>query len=347
MSKFYDGSFILSKNKVWNFLLGNRNAGKSFYWKTYAIKKFLKGKEEGRKDCKFALFHRKVEDVKLTSPGFFDDVMDIKFEGKTMTFKASSNGFGRFYLDGELCGYSLAIKNYVTYKKMAELQSVETIIMDEFLSERGDYLPGEVDMVRNIYSTIARGGGKFIRDNVRMYFISNTVSMVNPYFKEFPEIKESFKFNTKRIVRDNFVLELAMNEDATKALSESKFGRSIEGTAYAQYALNNDFYLDNYKFVEKVGGMKDYVVTIIMNGNKFAIYQSLAKGFVYISPQVDNTHPQICIDNEDHDVNYLMIQQNETFWKNLARLYRKGCVRFQDLDCKIAFLALTSITKDY
>ena len=139
-NKFYDGSYILSKNKVWNFTLGNRNAGKSFFYKQLLIKRYLKGIEEGKKDCLFAIFHRKVEDVKLTSPGFFDDVMDIKFTDKVMTFKASSNGFGRFYLDGKICGYSLCIKNYVTYKKMAELQTVSNILFDEFLSEKGDYL---------------------------------------------------------------------------------------------------------------------------------------------------------------------------------------------------------------
>lgn len=346
-NKFYDGSYILSKNKVWNFTLGNRNAGKSFFYKQLLIKRYLKGIEEGKKDCLFAIFHRKVEDVKLTSPGFFDDVMDIKFAGKVMTFKASSNGFGRFYLDGKVCGYSLCIKNYVTYKKMAELQTVSNILFDEFLSEKGDYLQNEVDMVRNIYSTIARGQGKFIRDNVQMFFVSNTVSMINPYFSAFPEIKKSFKINTRRLCREDFVLELYMNENATKALEESSFGKSIEGTAYASYALNNDFYNDNYAFVEKVDGMKDYIVTLIVNNQKFAVYESLAKGLIYISKSVDNTHKQIVFDNDEHDVNYLMIQKNEDFIANLARLYRHSCVRFEDLDCKVAFLIITNISKQY
>ena len=57
-NKFYDGSYILSKRKVWNFTLGNRNAGKSFFYKQLLIKRYLKGIEEGKKDCLFAIFHR-------------------------------------------------------------------------------------------------------------------------------------------------------------------------------------------------------------------------------------------------------------------------------------------------
>ena len=138
-----------------------------------------------------------------------------------------------------------------------------------------------------------------------------------------------------------------MNENATKALEESSFGKSIEGTAYASYALNNDFYNDNYAFVEKVDGMKDYIVTLIVNNQKFAVYESLAKGLIYISKSVDNTHKQIVFDNDEHDVNYLMIQKNEDFIANLARLYRHSCVRFEDLDCKVAFLIITNISKQY
>ena len=100
MAEFYNGQFVMNKNKPWNFLMGNRNGGKSFFFKMLCIKTFLKGMEEKNPRCLFALFHRKVDDVKLTSPGFFDDVMELKYPEKTIVFKPSTNGFGRFYLDG-------------------------------------------------------------------------------------------------------------------------------------------------------------------------------------------------------------------------------------------------------
>lgn len=344
MNKFYDRSYIISKKTAFNFTLGNRNAGKSFAYKDYLIGHYLKNREKDR-HCKFALLHRKVEDVKLTSPGFFDDVLEIKYPDITITFKASSNGFGRFYIDKEVIGYSMCIKNYVTYKKMAELQSVRNILFDEFLSEKGDYVNGEMDMVRNIYNTIARGGGEFVRDDVRIFFVANTVSMVNPYFKEFPEIKKRFKYNTRRISTDEFTLELVLNENAMNALKDSKFGKAIEGTTYASYAMNNNFYMDNYKFVEKLGGQKDYMHTFIIAGHEFALYELPVRGLLYFSEAVDNTHAKLCFDTDDHDVNLLMLQKNANLLKHLSWAFEHGIVRFETLDCKIAFLSIVGLTK--
>ncbi len=339
VKEFYNGQFIITKDTAWNFTLGNRNAGKSFFFKMYCIKRFLEHKEL------FCLLHRKVDDVKLTSPGFFFDVLDIKYKDKSMVFKPATNGFGRFYLDGELCGYSLCIKNYVSYKKMAELQAVCTILFDEFLSEDGDYLKNEVDMVRNIYSTIARGGGEHIRSNVRMFFISNTVSMINPYFDSFEEIGNTFKRNpaTKKLKGSEFTLEIYANMDAMEAIANTGFGKSIAGTKYGLYAMNNSFYCDNNKFVEVVKGVKDYIFTFVIGGKEYALYDSLSKGLAYISTQVDPTRTKYVFDNEDHDINYLMFSRHENTLKGLKKLYEKGAVRFESLDCKVAFLTLVNI----
>lgn len=343
---FYDPSFILAHKRAWNFLLGTRVGGKSFGIKLNALTTFIDGKKDGRKDCLFALLNRKVDDVKLTSAGFFDDVLDIYFSNQdTMEFKMATNGFGRYYFNGELCGYSMCIKHYVRYKKMAELQTIENIIMDEFLSEDGDYLKGEVDMVRNIYTTIARGGGKFVRKNVYMYFISNTVSMHNPYFEQFPEIKRDFKFNTKRLVREKFVLEIFHNENASKAIRESDFGKSIEGTEYASYIMDNKFYLDNTEFVEIVPGEKRYVMNVIMGGKYFAIYHSEKKSVFYVSEKVDKSRETICFDNADHDINYIMVAQNESMIKHFKKLYQYNCFRFENLSCKIMFLTMIKMLK--
>jgi len=343
MAEFYNGQFVMNKNKPWNFLMGNRNGGKSFFFKMLCIKTFLKGMEEKNPRCLFALFHRKVDDVKLTSPGFFDDVMELKYPEKTIVFKPSTNGFGRFYLDGVLCGYSLCIKNYVSYKKMAELQHIKYIIFDEFLSENGDYNKNEVDSVRNIYSTIARGGGEHIRKDVRMFFISNAVSTINPYFEAFPDIKKRLKFDTKKLVGDDYVLERYYNADAVAAIRSTEYGKGLEGTKYGAYIMNNEFYCDNNKFIEHVKGVKNYMFTITVAGKDFALYECYSKGIVYVSTQIDETYQKYVFDNEDHDVNYLMFSKKESTVKALRKLYERSAVRFETLDCKMAFLALISV----
>lgn len=342
--KFYNPERIIQNPRPFNFILGNRNAGKSFGWKKFVIKNF-KSRSKTTEYCKFMFMYREVDDVDLASPFIFDDVTRIYFPDMIIKFKKIKNGFGAYYIDGELAGFAVSIKKYVTLKRMPIMQHVEWAIMDEFLVENGKYLKDEFNIIRNIYSTCARGDGMAIRPNCYFVFISNTVSMVNPYFSAFPEIKSDFKFNTKRLIRDDFILEMVLNEDTINAVKNSVFGRSIEGTKYAMYALNNDFYNDNTKFIEKVKGEKEYVYTIVIAGEKFGVFRCIKQGIYYISRSVDNNAPAFVFDNDDHDVNYIFVAQREVYIKTLDKMYRRDCVRFEDLDCKMAFLILTGLIK--
>lgn len=353
-NKFYDGSFILSKLEGHSFFfsLGNRGAGKSFFYKTFLIKQHLKAKEEGRWDNKFAIMFREVNTISLCANGFFDDVMRIKFPGHTMKFKYHrAEGYGEYFLDDneESCGFALNLKHFQKYKLMtARLQPISWILQDEFLSENNQYLSNEIDAVMSIFQTVNRGGGdgNATRD-LKWFFVANTVSIHNPYFNAdiFSDIKKCMKQNTKKIVRDSYVFELIYKEQVREELMATSFGQLIANTEYGTYALENSWYNDNYKFVEKLDGQKDYVITLLIAKQKFAVYECRDKGLIYISKKVDNTHTICCLDNDDHDVNYIMIQKNENFLKNIVRLYKLGAVRFEDLDCKIAFLTITQIIK--
>lgn len=345
MNKFYDPSSILHHKRAWNFLLGNRGAGKSFGFKKYLLDTFIKNKDT-RKDCKFLILFRKVDDVKLSASGFFSDILASKYfePTDTMEYKAIVNGIGRFYFNGELCGYAASVKLYQRIKSMPEMYGIiENVVYDEFLSEEGDYLTNEVNMIRNIYTTIARGGEGGMRNNVYMFFISNTVSMINPFFKEFPEIKSSMKFNTKRLVRETFQLEICYNQNIVDTILSTNFGKSLDGTAYGQYVLDNTFFNDNNKFIEKIQGQKNYIVTMRICNFRFAVYEQRQTGIYYISEKVDPSFQEICLDNQSFDVNFIMVDKNEEFIKFMKKMYQRDCVRFENLDCKISFLTMTKL----
>ena len=40
-SMFYNGGELLSKNRLMNFVIGNRGGGKTYHWKVRSIKDFL------------------------------------------------------------------------------------------------------------------------------------------------------------------------------------------------------------------------------------------------------------------------------------------------------------------
>lgn len=344
-NKYYNVQRILSNPRPFNFLLGNRNSGKSFAWKKFVIENFLK-KKNITPYCCFMFMYRDVEDVDLTAPWIFDDVLRLYFPEMTIQYKKVKNGFGLFYIDGEMAGFACSIKKIISFKKMPILQRIEWAIMDEFLVEDGKYLAREFELVQSLYQTCARGDGMPIRENCYFVFISNTVSMSNPYFQAFPEIKSDFKFTTKFLSRDTFNLEVILNTEAIKAITETRFGQAIEGTKYGEYALNNEFYNDNYKFVEKVGGNKKYMYTITLAGQSFGVWRCDSQGLFYISQAVDKTCKcNFVFDNDDHDVNFIFVQNRESYIRILDRMYRRDSVRFENLECKLAFLTLTGLIK--
>lgn len=341
---YYSPDWVVNNARPFNFTMGNRNAGKSFGWKRFLIENF-KAKKDKTPYCFFGLLYREVEAVDLACPFVFDDVMRLYFPEDTIIYKKQSNGFGMFYLNGEMCGFGMCIKKYVTFKLMPVLQRLNWVVMDECLSEDGKYLKDEFNKIRNIYQTVARGDGQALREDCHFVFISNTVSMVNPFFEAFPQIKSDFKFNTKKLKREEFLLEMILNKDVVDALTNTAFGKSIQGTKYGMYALNNDFYNDNMKFVEKVTGEKQYAYTFILAGNEFGVFKCPGKGLYYISRSVDKTAPKFVFDNDDHDVNFIFVSQRENYIKALDIMYRRDAVRFEDIECKMAFLTLTGLIK--
>lgn len=83
--------------------------------------------------------------------------------------------------DGELnrvlvkeCGYFFALSRQASYKSL-QYPEVFNIIFEEVLTD-GAYLASECEKLMNLYSTIKRD-----KDNFRMWLISNTISVVNPY----------------------------------------------------------------------------------------------------------------------------------------------------------------------
>ena len=68
MNKFYNGKRVLSFGTPFIFSLGNRSIGKTFYWTTRCIKKYLKSGEQ------FIYVRRYDNDLKRVAPSFFENV---------------------------------------------------------------------------------------------------------------------------------------------------------------------------------------------------------------------------------------------------------------------------------
>ena len=94
--------------------------------------------------------------------------------------------------------------------------------------------------------------------------IPNTVSLLNPYYKEFG-INKMLKKDTKFLRGDGWVFERTYNKNASIAYKESGIARAFKHASYNEYASENKYLNDNECLIGKPTGQSRYICTIRFN----------------------------------------------------------------------------------
>lgn len=336
--KYYDCQKVLSYNRPFIFVMGNRGAGKSFTFKVKAVKDFLKKKK------KFIYVRRYEDDLKLTAPSYFNDLKPL-FKDVQFNYKQ-----GVFYINGEEAGYSVAVSQFLKMKSVS-YPDVDLIIFDEFITESRKYIGGkdqpylEPELCLNFYQTVARGFNRPIRDEVRFVFIANTVSIVNPYFVYY-NIDKMLKEDTKFLKTDFFVLEIVTQEEVQDAIRNTKFGKFIAGTKYGSYATDNKFYLDDEEFIEETPNNCWYQCTIIYDNKKYGLWEDKQNNVFYMNEKYDSFCKIIySMDPTSHNSSTRLISHSGNVYKNLRNAFENGQVRFSSQRAKNTLMLFLNYVK--
>lgn len=350
--QFYDGTKLLSlmdlngeKPEIY-LCTANRSAGKTTFFGRLCVKKFVDERE------KFALLYRFNYELDDIADKFFKDIGFLFFNEFTMRSERKSNGiYHELFLkrkndpeeyDGLSCGYAITINSSDQIRKLSHLFSdTKRMIFDEFQSESNHYCSNEITKFISIHNSIARGDGKQSR-YVPVYMLSNTVSIINPYYTEMG-ISERLKHDTKFLRGDGYVLEQGYVEGASTALKQSAFNRAFSKNDYLAYASENVYLNDNMAFISKPSGRSKYLCTLRYKGNDFGVREYVDSGIIFCSSKADLSNPsKISVTTEDHNINYVMLRSNQLFISTLRYYFEKGCFRFQDLKCKEAVIKAVS-----
>lgn len=327
MGKYWDIQKPFSYNCLWNFIIGMRGGGKTYGSLKYCISQFLKAKDKGNVWQFLYVRRYKTELEKLTimRNGRLFKAVEIEFEGHLL--KAESNVL---YCDGDVMGYAQAL-NTASLLKSDAFPNVNLIVFDEFIIDNTGayhYLKDEVTKFLDLYETVARG-----RD-VPVFFLSNAVSITNPYFDFFhlnKPIGDIQRFG-KEILVENFISEELSNER-----KKSRFGSIINDTEYMDYAFDNKWLLDNEDFIERKNKRCDYFLTIRYKDNWLGIWIDRLQWLFYISNDVDLQYPlKYSATTDDHKPNIMLFKAGKKLpWlKQLMNAYENGCVRYESMKLK-------------
>jgi spore photoproduct lyase len=200
---YYNGNEALTHNKLFNFIVGNRGSGKTFWSKEWAIKDYIKNKNQ------FVYLRRYKEELKAKSK-FFDD---INYKFPDIEFKIKGQNI---LINDEIAGTFMSLSTAKINKSNA-YPNVNKIIFDEFILDKGyyHYIPDEVVNFLELYETISRMriDSETMKEvnPVRVFFLSNAITVSNPYFLYFNmRVNPDKKFQH---FKDDLLVELVANRD--------------------------------------------------------------------------------------------------------------------------------------
>jgi len=318
---WYNVNETLSYNALWNFILGNRGGGKTFALKELGVRKYKKTKRH------FIYMRRTDADLEKCLDTFYKDIQEKKFPNDRFEIKGRE-----LYMNDELVCYFIALSVSGNLKSV-NYDTVDLIIYDEFIVDTSKqnqrYLRGEVEMLFNFYETVAR-----LRDNVLLFCLANTVTKTNPYFIK---LKLSTPYQKAICCKDDKLVQMVEDPDFIKAKEESRFGKIIAGTQYAEYAIKNKFLLDDTNFVEKKTNEARYIFTFVYDGVQYGVWIDYNVGLMFVNDIVDPCCRMIyCISQADHRPNtmLLMSKRKDPYLKMLQEQYGLGNVRFSGINVK-------------
>ena len=311
----------------------NNTAGKTTYFSRLLVNRFLDG------NGKFMLIYRFNYELDECADKFYRDISDLFFNGSVMQQKKRASGsFVELYIDGNSCGYAVSLNNVDNVKKFSHFFSdVKRMFMDEFQSETDNYCNNEINKFRALHKAVARGHGEMVR-YVPVYMCANPITILNPYYVKMG-ISARINNTTKFLKGDGFVLEQGFNQAASNAQKQSAFNRAFGNDQYSKFTSDAVYLNDNYAFVDEPQGFPNYIATLRYDGQDFAVKEYQNLGIIYCDTRVDNTFPvKITVTTEDHQINYVMLRNNDMFLDKMRYFFRRGCFRFKDIRCKEAIL---------
>lgn len=327
---WYDGSELITKGRLYNFVIGLRGGGKTFYWKKKCLNDFI---NKGQQFMWLRRYQTELNEMgqwasALQRKGYFQDV---KIEASKKYIK----------VNGEIAGY-VGTLSKAQHLKSTEYPYVTKIILDEFLITQGSlrYLQDEAITLIDVVETVFRE-----RDEGNLVVcIGNSISTVNPYFQTFgikPNISKRYTMD------EDTVIELYVNEEYSQMKKNSRQGRIAMKTKWGQYAYENKFLNDDYAFIIPRTGKHNYVCGLKYEGRQYGVWSTEREGkpIYFVDNIVEKDALMLAVDYNDLDEKARFVK---TGWLKpqvdfIKIMFNNGDVYYGSLEAKKDFYYIIKV----
>ena len=331
---WWDPTRTASYNCLFNFIVGSRGAGKTYGILKRGITRFLKSPKSNR--AQFVYLRRLKTELKgLTTQqhGRLFDAVHVEFPDHELRAKGNV-----LWCDDEVMGFGIALSTASILKSDAYPQ-VREIYFDEFIIDNTrtyHYLPDEVRKFQDAYETIARPGNDPTRPDTIAWFLSNAVTISNPYFAEYnlrpPQNGDIQRFGPSR----DMLVQSVANPRLAEVKKGTRFGRLLEGSHYEAYAYENQWLMDDDTFVERKTKRATYWLSLRCRDSWYGIWYDSLQGLYYISANANREYPlQVSATTDDHMPNTQLLHgRSNAFFNRLRTAYENGWIRYESVKIK-------------
>lgn len=332
--KYYSFDSLLSRNGVFNFCVGQRGNGKTYGCKKWGITSFLNTGEQ------FIYLRRYEDEMKTSKATFFADIENafpgVLFRVVGMLGQVCRNpGAGDKEKKWEtMCFFVVLSKASQT--KSVSYDKVTKIFFDEFIIPPGmvRYLPSEATAFLEFYNTVDRW-----KDKTRVMFLANTVSINNPYFLYFG-IEPAPQQEWLSMGENFLVCHFIPAGEFAGQVYETRFGKFIKGTEYANYAVEAEFKDNHQSLVGKRPSAATYLMTLEGDAGTFALWWDLGGKTFYVSTRRPKQEDIYVMELERMEEGKNLIERNSRVMQNIRGGYAQGKVYFDSAQARNAFAGI-------
>jgi hypothetical protein len=319
---YYKYDKLFSYNATYNFVVGARGLGKTFGACVKAVKDGV------TKGDQFIYMRRFKEELSTARNTFF---AAIEYKFPQWDFRSNGMLAQAAHADTRedkkrqwiTIGYFVSLSTAQQMKSVA-FPKVKTIIFDEFIIEKGavHYLPNEAEAFNNFYATVDRW-----TDKTKVLFLANSVSIMNPYFIKYeirPDQGDEF------IVKgDGFIL-CHFPEAAAFASSvfETKFGKFIKNTDYADYAVGNVFSDNHEKMLAEKHSKARYLFTLECKTGTFSVWHANENDEYFVQSKLPKQEVKFTLDATRMDNDKTLMTFTDRPLQYLRTAFRNGRMNF-------------------
>jgi hypothetical protein len=334
--KWYNWDKIFSFNAVFNFIVGERGVGKTFGWKLKVIKDAIAKGEQ------FMYVRRYKDELKVSRDTFFDAVghefpdWDFRVYGATAQMAPASTRDQK-QRPWKTIGHFVALSTAQNIKSVA-YPLVTNIGFDEFILEKSmtRYLPSETRAFNNLYNTVDRN-----QDKTRVFFMANSVSIMNPYFLEYdikPEQCDENGFARKN--HGFIVVHFVQSREFREQVYDTRFGQFIADTDYGDYAVGNEFSDNHDNLLNVKGASARYTYTLETSQGTFSVWIDWLAGKYYIQERRPKQEVLFTMVAEKMADGKTLVTFSDKIVQVLRTAFRNGNAYFDTAKSRNAFIEI-------